>query len=78
MKRGGLFHIKTDHRGYFEWMMQAIQENLDLWEVVSVNEDLHRNHSAPHLLDFPEVTLFEKLFIRDQIPIHDIKLRVRK
>ncbi len=78
MKSGGLFHIKTDHRGYFEWMMAAIQENLNLWEILSVNEDLHRNHPAPHLLSFPEVTLFEKLFIQDQIPIHEIRLQVRR
>ncbi len=78
MKPGGLFHIKTDHRGYFEWMIQAIQENLNLWEILSVSENLHRDDPAPHLLDFPDVTLFEKLFIRDQIPIHEIKLQVRR
>ena len=77
MKSGGLFHIKTDHRGYFEWMIQAIQASLDCWEVMSVNEDLHRHHAAPHLLTFPEVTLFEKLFIKDRIPIHEIWLKAR-
>ena len=78
MKSGGLFHIKTDHRGYFEWMIDAVQQSLDQWEVLSVNEDLHRHHPAPHLLDFPDVTLFEKLFIQDRLPIHEIQLKIKE
>lgn len=77
MRADGIFHIKTDHRGYFEFMMEAVQQSLQYWEVLSVSEDLHRNHPAPHLLDFPDVTLFEKLFIKDRLPIHEIRLRVR-
>ena len=77
MKSGGIFHIKTDHRGYFDWMVEAVNQSLDQWEILSMSEDLHRHHPAPHLLDFPDVTLFEKLFIQDRLPIHEIKLKLR-
>src|SRR6185437_16010077 len=26
VKKGGIFHIKTDHAGYFDWMLEAISE----------------------------------------------------
>jgi hypothetical protein len=58
-------------------MVGAVNQSLDQWEILSMSEDLHRHHPAPHLLDFPDVTLFEKLFIQDRLPIHEIKLKVR-
>jgi tRNA (guanine-N7-)-methyltransferase len=76
MKKAGHFHIKTDHSGYFQAMSDAVHQCADLWQILDISHDLHRNHPAPHLLDFPEVTLFEKLFIRDKLPIHQLKLQV--
>ena len=83
---GGIFHIKTDHPGYFEWILKAVDEcgnqtqspnqNLyqNYWKILEVTRDLHRNNPAPETLDFPEVTLFEKIFIRQKIPIQSLKL----
>jgi tRNA (guanine-N7-)-methyltransferase len=78
MKPNGIFHIKTDHAGYFEWMVKAIEEASDSWEVLEITRNLHEGNPAPEKLEIPDVTLFEKLFIREQIPINSVKLRPRK
>jgi tRNA (guanine-N7-)-methyltransferase len=77
MAPGGVFHIKTDHAGYFDWMCEAIEQVQDIWEIVDLTRDLHAGHPAPETLKVPEVTLFEGLFIKDQIPIKSVKLRRR-
>lgn len=79
VKPGGVFHIKTDHRGYFDWMLEAIEKTGDVWKPFELTFDLHKGNPNAHLLQFPEVTLFEKLFIKDQLPIHSVKLeKIRK
>jgi len=70
----GRFHIKTDHAGYFEWMVQEIEKVKDLFRVVSLTRDLHAGHPNPRGLEIPDVTLFEKLFIKDGLPIHSVEL----
>jgi tRNA (guanine-N7-)-methyltransferase len=81
MKKGGIFHIKTDHAGYFEWMLEhleiALKEAGPIWEVVEKSHDLHADHPDPKSLKIPAVTLFEKLFIKDGIKINSLKLRAR-
>ena len=77
VKSGGIFHIKTDHRGYFNWMEKAVAQVSDLWEVVERSEHLHAGNSKAHLLSFPEVTLFERLFVKDGLPIHKLDLKKR-
>jgi tRNA (guanine-N7-)-methyltransferase len=77
VRPGGVFHIKTDHLGYFEWMEEAIRQTADLWEPFEHTRDLHAGHPAPHTLKQPEVTLFESLFIKDGIKINSVKLRRR-
>lgn len=77
MKPNGVFHIKTDHPGYFEWILKAVEEVSDTWKVLEINRDLHQDHPSPWTLQLPEVTLFEKIFIRDQIPIQSLKLQAR-
>jgi tRNA (guanine-N7-)-methyltransferase len=77
VKEGGIFHIKTDHPDYFEWMLKAVAEVPELWEIQELSRDLHKDHPAPQKLQIPEVTLFERLFIRDRIPIQSLKL-IRK
>mgnify|MGYP001569785248 CR=1 FL=1 len=74
----GIFHIKTDHAGYFDWMLEALQPNLDLWEVIEQTRNLHAANPTPTQLQIPEVTLFEKLFIKEGLPIHSLKLRRRE
>jgi tRNA (guanine-N7-)-methyltransferase len=73
----GVFHIKTDHAGYFDWMIAAIEETRELWDVQDLTRDLHAGNPAPQKLTIPEVTLFERLFIQDGLPIHSVRL-VRK
>jgi tRNA (guanine-N7-)-methyltransferase len=78
MKPDGVFHIKTDHAGYFDWMLDAISQAQDSWEVVELTRNLHEFHPAPETLKIPDVTLFERLFIKDGIPIQSVKLKPRK
>lgn len=81
VRSGGIFHIKTDHRGYFDWMEEALKtlqedpNTAGLWEIVERTTDLHAGHPDPRKLQIPEVTLFERLFIKDGIPINCLILR---
>jgi tRNA (guanine-N7-)-methyltransferase len=70
----GVFHIKTDHPGYYEWMRQAVDQCKDAWKILEETRDLHAGHPAPKTLKIPDVTLFERLFIQDGIKIHSLKL----
>ncbi|OFZ53874.1 MAG: hypothetical protein A2428_00655 [Bdellovibrionales bacterium RIFOXYC1_FULL_54_43] len=75
IKTGGSFHIKTDHGEYFAAMEHAFNEVCGDWEVLERSNDLHRGHPNPRELTFPDVTLFERLFIKDGLPIHSLKLK---
>jgi len=74
LRKGGLFHIKTDHPDYFEAMEEAIAETAPLWDARDRTTDLHGGNPEAHKLAIPDVTLFEKLFIQDGKPIHSVKL----
>lgn len=75
VKTGGLFHIKTDHDGYFAWMQEAIAKVGDVWEIERESLDLHVENPRASELQIPDVTLFEKLFIKDGIKIKSVWLR---
>ncbi len=75
LSKGGVFHIKTDHDGYFDWMLEAISKVSDVLEPFELTRDLHSRNPSPDKLEIPDVTLFEKLFIRDGIKIKSVKLR---
>jgi hypothetical protein len=47
------------------------------WTVEKLTRDLHAGHADPLSLEIPDVTLFEKLFIRKKIPIHSMWLKRR-
>jgi tRNA (guanine-N7-)-methyltransferase len=74
MHKNGVFHIKTDHRGYFDWMIENINQVKDVWTPTEISYDLHAGHPDPKSLRIPEVTLFESLFVKDCLPIHSVKL----
>ena len=80
LRAGGILHIKTDHPGYFEWIEEALRspENEGLWETLSHTRDLHADNPHAGKLQTPEVTLFEKMYIRDGLPIHQVRLKARK
>ncbi len=71
----GFFHIKTDHRGYFDHMIEEIQAVPSFFQSFDLTYDLHADHPNPRSLAIPEVTLFERLFIKDGLPIHSIRLK---
>ncbi len=77
VRPGGIFHIKTDHDGYYAWMQEAFTKGGDLWEIERESLDLHAGNPAAGKLEIPEVTLFEKLFIKDGIPIKSAWLNRR-
>src|SRR4051812_40759936 len=68
VKKGGIFHIKTDHATYFEWMLEALAQSEKefgkKWEIVEQTRDLHAGNPRAAELKIPEVTLFERLFIK--------------
>jgi tRNA (guanine-N7-)-methyltransferase len=75
---GGILHIKTDHPDYFDWMEEAIEKTRPLWETLSHTRDLHAGNPDAGKLQIPEVTLFERLFIHDGLPIHQVQLKAVK
>lgn len=75
VKPGGLFYIKTDHDAYFEWMLEEFKKVENLWTLEKVSMNLHEGNPLAVKLEIPEVTLFEKLFIKDGIPIKAAWLR---
>ncbi|MBS1961040.1 MAG: tRNA (guanosine(46)-N7)-methyltransferase TrmB [Bdellovibrionales bacterium] len=77
VRPGGLFHIKTDHDGYYEWMRDAFAKVGDVWEIERETTDLHAGNPDAGKLEIPAVTLFEKLFIKDGIKIKSAWLRRR-
>ncbi len=75
ISRRGYFHLKTDHAEYFEFILSELESVKDVFEVVEMTKNLHENHPNPKLLKIPEVTLFERLFIKDGLPVHSLKLK---
>ncbi len=78
VRPGGVFHIKTDHPGYFEWMEESLKAASPFWSILERSADLHQGHPSPTDLTIPEVTLFERIFIREGLPIHSLKLLRRE
>ena len=74
----GHFHLKTDHAEYFEFILENLAELNDVFEIVDMTKNLHANHPNPTSLKIPEVTLFERLFIKDGLPIHSVKMRPKR
>jgi tRNA (guanine-N7-)-methyltransferase len=77
VRPGGIFHIKTDHDGYYAWMQDAFAATKDVWEMDRESLDLHAGNSDAGKLEIPDVTLFEKLFIKDGIKIKSAWLKRR-
>jgi len=77
IKNGGILHIKTDHREYFDFILEWLPDVLNHYEVISKSFNVYGEHPAPHLLPLGEVTLFERLFIKDGLPIHELILKTK-
>jgi tRNA (guanine-N7-)-methyltransferase len=71
----GYFHLKTDHAEYFEFILENLNSLSDTYEILEMTRDLHAGNPNAKLLTIPAVTLFERLFIKDGLPIHSVKVR---
>ena len=71
----GYFHIKTDHQEYFDYILGNLEELKDTFEAFDLTRNLHEKHPNPKSLLIPDVTLFERLFIKDGLPIYSVKLK---
>lgn len=74
----GHFHIKTDHEEYFDFILGELAELSDVYTSFECTRNLHAAHPSPKSLLIPDVTLFERLFIKDGLPIYSIKLKPKR
>ncbi len=73
----GYFHLKTDHAAYYDFIRDNLEQLKDTFEIIEETRDLHAGNPKAKLLQIPDVTLFERLFIKDGLPIHSVKVRIR-
>ena len=73
----GVFHLKTDHSDYFDFILQNLKQLTEVYETLEVTRNLHAGHPNPRTLQIPHVTLFERLFIKEGLPIHSVKIRLK-
>ncbi|NDG85616.1 MAG: hypothetical protein EBX52_11365 [Proteobacteria bacterium] len=70
--------LKTDHAEYFEFILGNLESLKDTYEIIEMTRDLHAGNPDAKSLTIPAVTLFEKLFIKDGLPIHSVKVRAKR
>jgi tRNA (guanine-N7-)-methyltransferase len=68
---GGKLFVKTDHDGYFEWMLEHLQDETR-FKVVMKSFDLRNDFPEHFLAEF--VTKFEKIFLAKGIKIKALVL----
>ncbi len=70
---GGFLEFRTDQREYFDDVLKMMEPGLSrLWRITERTHDRHHGVDKSVFLKTvapPEVTLFEKLFIKDGVPI---------
>lgn len=64
---GASLEFKTDSRDYFLWAMERIKRSP--YQVVEMSLDVHQNLPAEYF-----ITTFEKIFIKQNIPINRVVL----
>lgn len=75
LKPGGEMLIKTDHDGYFEWMLEELKGE-ERFFVEMQTFDLHKEQADHFLASF--VTKFEKIFLEKEIKIKAMVLKSKK
>ncbi len=75
LKPGGELLVKTDHDGYFEWMLEEIIDE-KRFSVELKTFDLHKEAPEHFLSSF--VTKFEKIFLEKEINIKAMVLKSLK
>jgi tRNA (guanine-N7-)-methyltransferase len=71
LRPGGKVFVKTDHDGYFEWMLEQMTKE-DRFKVEIQTFDLRQDHPEHFLSSF--VTKFEKIFLAKGIKIKALVL----
>ena len=72
LKPGGTLFVKTDHDGYFEWMLEQLKGD-DRFEVLLQSRDLRKEYPEHFLSQFS--TKFEKIFLSQGTLIKSIVLK---
>jgi tRNA (guanine-N7-)-methyltransferase len=72
LKPGGVLFVKTDHDGYFEWMLNELQDE-KRFEIILQSRDLRAEFPEHFLSQFS--TKFEKIFLSQGIKIKSLVLR---
>lgn len=78
LRSGGTFEIRTDHGEYFAEMLSAVRARLEDWKIESVSRDHHGGAGTAanaRKLAPPKVTLFERVFISQGVPIQRVVLK---
>jgi tRNA (guanine-N7-)-methyltransferase len=78
LSREGSIMIKTDHEGYFDWMLETVKNhNLKenkIFEIELQTRNLHVDFPQHFLAQFK--TQFEKIFIEQNTPIKALVLKL--
>jgi len=72
LKPGGTLFVKTDHDGYFEWMLNQLKDETR-FEILLQSKDLRREYPEHFLSQF--TTKFEKIFLSQGTLIKSVVLR---
>jgi tRNA (guanine-N7-)-methyltransferase len=72
LRPGGILYVKTDHDGYFDWMMEELKDE-KRFEVLLQTRDLRGEHPEHFLSQF--TTKFEKIFLSQGTLIKSVVLR---
>jgi tRNA (guanine-N7-)-methyltransferase len=72
LKDGGILYVKTDHDGYYQWMLDHLKDETR-FEVLLQSKDL-RNEFPEHFLS-QFTTKFERIFLKQGTLIKSIVLR---
>ncbi len=75
LEPGGMLLVKTDHDGYFDWMLAELQEE-KRFKMTLKTFDLHSEHPEHFLASF--ITKFEKIFLGKSIKIKALVLESLK
>lgn len=75
LKPGGLIQIKTDHDGYYEWMLERAQKD-SRFNILLQTKNLREEYPEHFLCSFE--TEFEKIFIAQGTKIKALVLQSKK
>lgn len=71
LNKDGILWVKTDHDGYFDWMIDALNlfNSNKRFEILFLSKNFDQDMSDPNHILKKYRTKFEKIFISQKIPI---------